>query len=99
MTHEQQVMERLDTIDDPELGVSLVDLGLIYDVRCENGRVEVVMTLTTPGCPLHDALIPAVEAAIGELPDVSEVRVSLVWEPAWTLDRIRPEAAAALGIA
>lgn len=98
MPNEQQVIELLDTIDDPELGVSLVDLGLIYGVRCEGGRVDVVMTLTTQGCPLHDALIPAIEAAVGGLPDVAEVHVVVVWDPPWSLDRIRPEAAEALGI-
>jgi metal-sulfur cluster biosynthetic enzyme len=94
MPNEQQVMDRLDTIDDPELGVSLVDLGLIYGVR-----VDVAMTLTTEGCPLHDALVPAVEAAVGDLPDVTEVHVFVVWDPPWSIDRIRPEAAKALGIA
>ncbi len=98
MPTESQVLERLSTIYDPELGLSLVDLGLIYGVHCEDGRVDVRMTLTTQGCPMHESLLPAVEAALRDLPGVRDVHVDLVWEPPWTPDRVSPAAAALLGL-
>ena len=97
MVTEQEVYDILRRIDDPEIGLSLVDLGLIYGVGIDDGVACIRMTLTTQGCPMHDAIVPAIEAAVGELPGVSGVDVELVWEPPWTPDRISPLAAAALG--
>jgi metal-sulfur cluster biosynthetic enzyme len=97
MLAEQQVYDVLRTIDDPELGLSLVDLGLIYGIDVQGGTIHIHMTMTTEGCPMHDAIVPAVEAAVAALPSVERVEVELVWDPPWTPDRISPLAAAALG--
>jgi metal-sulfur cluster biosynthetic enzyme len=97
MPTEAEVYDVLRWIDDPEVGLSLVDLGLIYGVTVDDGVVQIRMTMTTQGCPMHDAIVSAVQAAVGALPGVTETDVDLVWEPPWTPDRISPLAAAALG--
>ncbi|MBC7318103.1 metal-sulfur cluster assembly factor [Candidatus Bipolaricaulota bacterium] len=80
-----------DRVVDPELGINVVDLGLIYDVQIQGNRIVVDMTLTTPGCPLA-ALLPAqVEEALREAFSDYDVEVNLVWEPRWTPDRMSKE--------
>lgn len=86
---EEQVMEALGTVFDPELGMSIVDLGLVYDVAVEGGSVGVTMTLTAPGCPIHDVMAGWVRAAVAAIPGVERVEVQLTFEPPWTPDRIR----------
>jgi metal-sulfur cluster biosynthetic enzyme len=83
MNHEE-LREALKSVIDPELGVNIVDLGLVYDVTETNGRVYVQMTLTTQGCPLHDTMVGGVKAALHAYPGVREVEVDLVWSPPWT---------------
>ncbi len=85
---------------DPELFVNVVDLGLIYDVDfSEAGKIKVTMTLSTPHCPLGDAITTGVRNALeGDFPDM-EVTIDLVWEPAWSYDNITDEGKAQLGIA
>jgi len=81
-----------DRVVDPELGINVVDLGLIYDVEVEENRIVVDMTLTTPACPLA-ALLPAqVEEVLRERFTGYEVEVNLVWEPRWTPERMSKEA-------
>lgn len=77
------VRRLLRTVIDPELGVNIVDLGLVYGVRLDDGAVEIEMTLTTPGCPLGGFLDDEIRAALAQLPQVRDVHVELVWEPAW----------------
>ncbi len=84
----EQVTRALRDVFDPELGMSVVDLGLIYDVRIDGGRVGVTMTLTTEGCPLHDAMGGWVRRAIGMVPGVEDVTVTVTFDPPWTPDRI-----------
>jgi metal-sulfur cluster biosynthetic enzyme len=74
---------------DPELGMSVVRLGLIYDVRVEQDTVEIDMTLTTRGCPLERAITDGVHRVVAELPWVRAVVVRVVWDPAWHPDMIR----------
>jgi metal-sulfur cluster biosynthetic enzyme len=93
----QQAWEQLTHVYDPEIGLDLVNLGLIYDLRVEHGKVYVRMSLTTPGCPMSDSMPEAVERAISLLPGVSEVEVDLVWEPPWDLDMMSEEAKRELG--
>ena len=83
-----QVTEALRDVLDPELGMSVVDLGLIYDVQIDAGRVRITMTLTTQGCPLHDSMTEWVRDAVWNIPGVDEVVVAITFEPAWTPDRI-----------
>lgn len=78
------ILEHISSIEDPELHLGLVDLGLIYDVNIEDdGTVRVAMTLTSPMCPIGPDLIIQVKMAIEELEGVKEARVELVWDPPW----------------
>lgn len=78
------VHEFLRTVIDPELGVNIVDLGLIYEIALEpEGNVKIVMTLTTPGCPLGGFLDDQIRSCLAQLPQVRDVSIELVWEPAW----------------
>ena len=88
----EQIIEALRDVFDPELGMSVVDLGLIYDVAIDAGRVQITMTLTTQGCPLHDSMAEWVRQAVGRIPGVEEVVVSIVFDPPWTPDHIRQDA-------
>jgi len=87
----------LHQVVDPELGLDIVDLGLVYAIRPEAGGIVVEMTLTTPGCPVSESLPAEALAALQEALDVP-VSVEVVWQPPWTPDRIDPVAATALGL-
>jgi len=86
---EALIVEVLKTIYDPELPVSIYDLGLIYSVNVDADGVAVIeMTLTTPACPVAETLPPEVKQKLEALDDVTEARVDLVWDPPWTPDRM-----------
>lgn len=100
MEQTQQVnplLEYLKEVYDPELGVNIVDLGLVYEVQEEPERISVRMTLTTPGCPLHDTILGAVKWVLQEHTDHKDVDVQLVWEPKWSPDMMSNEAKEMLG--
>ncbi|HXG23201.1 MAG TPA: metal-sulfur cluster assembly factor [Chthonomonadales bacterium] len=78
-----EIRAKLAEIEDPELRFSIVDLGLVYDIRFENGVVEVDMTLTTPACPIGPMIQELAEHSLKQLPGVEEVVVNLVWDPPW----------------
>jgi metal-sulfur cluster biosynthetic enzyme len=84
----RDVLAALAGVRDPELGMSIVELGLVYDVRVEAGRVAVTMTLTAPGCPLHDVMTTWVRAAVAALPGVERCEVTLTFDPPWSPERI-----------
>jgi metal-sulfur cluster biosynthetic enzyme len=84
----EQVLEALRAVLDPELGLSVVELGLIYGVEIEAGRVSITMTLTSQGCPLHGALVEWVRRAVSEVPGVDSVQVAVTFDPLWTPHRI-----------
>lgn len=85
-TVRQQVIEVLKTIYDPEIPVNIYELGLIYEVRVEpSGSVNIVMTLTSPMCPVAGSLPPEVETKVQAVPTVTDCRVDLVWEPSWNM--------------
>lgn len=98
VTIEEKIREALKKVIDPELGVSIVDLGLIYDVRYEAGEAEIEMTLTSPGCPLAPVIDKEVRKVMKEVPEVTKVTVELVWDPPWSKDAISAELKAELGI-
>ena len=77
------IIEKLYEIEDPELGMSIVDLGLVYGVGHKQGRVAVSITLTYPGCPFGPALIEKIHTALKGIKGVRSVTVDLVWEPPW----------------
>lgn len=97
---EAAILDGLSHVYDPELGLDVVSLGLIYGIAEEDGRVVVEMTLTTPGCPVSEMLPSeagqAVADALAPLGRSSEVRI--VWDPPWTPARLSDEAAAGLGL-
>lgn len=86
------LLEKLATVIDPEVGLNIVDMGLVYEARYRDGLAWVQMTLTTPGCPMSSYLTGEAEAALRTLPGVRTVQVELVWSPPWSPGKIRPQA-------
>ena len=95
---EGEVIEKLREVMDPELGVNIVDLGLIYGVEVKGKKVKIKMTFTTPACPLLNFLVQNVEAKAKEA-GAEDVQVELVWDPPWSPEKMSPEAKKKLGIA
>ena len=95
---ESQVYEALKHVYDPEIPVSIVDLGLVYDVKIIDDWVGVKMTLTTPGCGMGQAIADRVRERVLTLPGVHEADVRLVWEPAWNPSMMSDEAKKKLGM-
>lgn len=94
-----QVLAQLEMVIDPELGIDIINLGLVYEIRIdENGKTEIDMTLTTMGCPLADLLTDQIHDVLAEIPEITETKVNLVWYPAWTVDKMSRYARIALGI-
>jgi metal-sulfur cluster biosynthetic enzyme len=91
------VWEALASIPDPEFGVNIVDLGLIYSVDCADGAVNVIMTLTTPTCPSGSWIHEGAKAALHALPGVTSVNVALVFEPQWSTEMLTVNARQQLG--
>lgn len=94
----QKIFEALELVIDPELGIDIINLGLIYDIQFDQGKTQIEMTLTTMGCPLADLLTDQIYEVVGQVPEVTEVDVRLVWSPAWTVDKMSRYARIALGI-
>lgn len=97
-----EVREHLKSVYDPEIGINIVDLGLVYDIdleqKDEKTNILVTMTLTSMGCPLGPILFQEVNRALGDLPNVGEIDINLVWSPPWTPDMMSEEAKDELGI-
>jgi metal-sulfur cluster biosynthetic enzyme len=95
----ERIMDALKQCYDPEIPINIVDLGLIYDAQSDNeGNVAVKMTLTTQGCPSAMAIPEQVRARIATIAEVRDIKVEIVWEPAWDPSRISPEGRKALGL-
>ncbi len=94
---EDTVRKALRKVKDPEAGINIVDLGLVYDIEVAGSDVTVTMTLTSPGCPAGPQILGESEQAIKDLDGVEHVNVDLVWEPYWTPERIEPKVRAFLG--
>jgi len=95
----QQVLEKLKLVLDPELGVSIVDLGLIYEVTISpEGVCTISMTLTTIGCPLFGQIQKEIEDRVMEIETIEEVVVDLTFDPPWTADKMTEEARIQLGL-
>ena len=93
----RNVLESLRAVIDPELGLDIVSLGMVYVVTVAGGSVNIEMTLTTPGCPLHASIEADVKHVLGQAPGVDDVSVELVWDPPWTPDAMSDSAKSALG--
>jgi metal-sulfur cluster biosynthetic enzyme len=94
---EQEAWQRLQEVYDPELGIDLVNLGLVYELQVHKGALVVAMTLTTPGCPMGGSIPDQVRFRLGMIPGVREVEVELVWQPPWEPEMMSPAAKQALG--
>jgi radical SAM protein len=88
VVRQADVVQALRTVWDPELGISVVDLGLVYGIEIEGGKVAVTMTLTAPSCPIHEIMPEWVREAVMKVPGVTEVSVTLTFDPPWTPDRM-----------
>ncbi len=96
---EQQIIDALRGVYDPEIPVNIYDLGLIYDVDVSDARVvSIQMTLTTPGCPVAQTFPATVECAVKCVDGVQDATVELVWDPPWTKDRMSEDALLSLGL-
>ena len=91
MVTEEQVREALKQIEDPEVGLNIVDLGLVYDVDVDGAAVTVNMTLTSPACPVGPQILNGSKMVVQDMEGVEETNIQLVWEPFWTPDRVNPE--------
>jgi metal-sulfur cluster biosynthetic enzyme len=84
-----EILEALQNVHDPELGIGIVDLGLVYRAERTAERIDVAVTLTTPSCPLGEMIVEEVRYALEQrFPDGPPVHVELVWEPAWSPERM-----------
>lgn len=93
------IMGALELVVDPELGIDIVNLGLVYDVKMEEeGKAVVDMTLTSMGCPLAGTIVEQVKSALADIPEVKETEVNIVWNPPWSKDRMSRYAKIALGV-
>jgi metal-sulfur cluster biosynthetic enzyme len=95
---EEQVYAALRKCMDPEIPVNVVDLGLIYGVKVDGGKdVDIKMTMTTRGCPLHDTLVSDVKRYVGKVNGVGNVNVDIVWDPPWSLEKMNQDVRDKLG--
>jgi metal-sulfur cluster biosynthetic enzyme len=93
------IMSALELVVDPEIGVDIVNLGLVYDLKIdEYGILTVEMTLTSMGCPLAGMIVDEVRNAVKDIPEINATNVNIVWNPPWTKDRMSRYAKIALGI-
>jgi metal-sulfur cluster biosynthetic enzyme len=95
---ESRVMDALRHVDDPELGINIVDLGLVYGVRIEGGTVHIDYTLTTMGCPIGPLIESQIRQMLEPVDGVDDVEAEMTLTPPWTPDRMSDEAKAALGM-
>lgn len=98
MVSEEDILQALRGVNDPEVGVNIVDLGLIYSTEAQGDKVRIVMAMTTPACPMHSYLTEEVrEAILTQDEAVERVDVQLVWEPPWSPRMISEEGRRQLG--
>lgn len=93
------ILGALENVIDPELGIDIVNLGLVYKVDLnDDGLCTVEMTLTSIGCPMGPQIVDQVKTALGELPEIKDAEVNIVWNPPWTKDMMSRYAKIALGV-
>ncbi|PAV29215.1 FeS assembly SUF system protein [Virgibacillus profundi] len=98
MSLEKKVGAALFEVIDPELGINIMDLGLIYGIGVDiEDNVEIKMTLTTPGCPMHDSITNGVKHRVSQIEEVGNVHVDMVWDPAWNPGKMSDKAKGMLG--
>lgn len=95
---EQKIISVLETVFDPEIPVNIYELGLVYNIKLdEEGNVDIMMTLTSPACPVAESLPGEVRQKVKDIEDIKEVNINLVWEPPWNKDMMSDEAKLNLG--
>jgi metal-sulfur cluster biosynthetic enzyme len=98
MVTKDDVFEALHQVEDPELGMDIVELGLLYDAEIEGPKVKVIHSLTSMGCPAGPMIQEDIHRVVAELPGVEDVEIELTWDPPWTPDRMSDDAKFILGI-
>ena len=94
---EERVLEALKAVVDPELGINIVDLGLVYEVKVDEGHVDITYSLTTMGCPIGPLIEAQMSAVLAGLPGFRDAESEMVFRPPWTPEMMSDEAKAALG--
>ena len=97
MASSNDVLEALRQVEDPELGMDIVDLGLLYDVEVEGPKVKVIHSLTSMGCPVGPMIQEDIHRVTSEVPGVEQVEVDLTWDPPWTPEKMSDDAKFILG--
>ena len=97
MATKDDVVEALRQVEDPELGMDIVELGLFYDAEVEGGKVKVSYSLTSIGCPVGPMIEEDIQRVVGELPGVDEVETELTWDPPWSPEKMSDDAKFILG--
>lgn len=96
---EELILDHLRGVIDPEIGCNIVDLGLVYSVKIDPPRVAVTMTLTTPGCPMHDSLASGAKMSLLNIEGVEDASVEIVWDPPWNPGMMTEEGRLHVGMA
>jgi metal-sulfur cluster biosynthetic enzyme len=95
----EKIFEKLGEVMDPELHLSITDIGLVYNVNIENGKIQILMTLTSLGCPLFDTIQEDIYEAVSKLGVEKEnININLTFEPPWSMDKMSERGKAMLGI-
>ena len=97
-TLQEKIIASLRSIYDPELPVNIYDLGLVYEINIDGRDVDIVMTLTSPNCPVAGSMPAQVECAVKALDEVDEVCVELTWDPPWDSEKLSDEVKLTLGL-
>jgi metal-sulfur cluster biosynthetic enzyme len=97
MLTKDEVFEALHQVEDPELGMDIVELGLLYDAEIEGPKVKVIHSLTSMGCPAGPMIQEDIHRVVSELPGVEDVEIELTWDPPWTPERMSEDAKFILG--
>ena len=97
MVSQDQIIDKLKQCLDPELGINIVDLGLVYGVSIESSRVNILMTLTTPGCPFDSYFVKDITSKLKSIKGVSDVSVELTFDPLWSPIKMSQESQDLLG--
>ena len=97
MPTRDEVIEALRQVEDPELGMDIVELGLLYDVEVEGPKVKVIHTLTSMGCPVGPMIQENIDQIARSMPEVEDVEVELTWDPPWSPEKMSDDAKFILG--
>ncbi len=98
MPDQEAIYEALKQVHDPEVGINIVDMGLIYGVDIDGAKVDLIMTLTSPACPAGPHILGQVDERLKEMDGVEDVDIRVVWTPPWSPDMLSEEARDQLGI-